>query len=98
MVNAVCKAEQPGREPTGGCSHRFTGAEEVQFDNSMETRNGVRLGDDCNRRMANYFLNRSSNALRALLGRLEVNPPEAGADETATAVGAVSFSIVVRGA
>jgi len=97
-MNAVCKADHAGRKPTGGYSQRFIGAEEVQFDNGMETRNGVRLGDDCNRRMANYFLNRSSNALRALLGRLEVNPPEAGADETATAVGAVSFSIVVRGA
>lgn len=42
------------------------------------------------------FLNKSSNALRASLGRIEVNPLDAGAGETLTAVGAVSFSIVVR--
>jgi hypothetical protein len=48
------------------------------------------------RRMASYFLNRSSNALRASLGRTEVKPPDAGAGETLTAVGAVSFSMVVR--
>lgn len=47
-------------------------------------------------RMASYFLNRSSNALRASLGRMEVKPPDTGAGETLTAVGAVSFSMVVR--
>ncbi len=36
----------------------------------------------------NYFLNRSSNALRASFGRIEVKPPEDGACETVTAVGA----------
>src|SRR4029077_12720495 len=48
------------------------------------------------RKMASYFLNRSSNALRASLGRMEAKPRDGDPGETVTVVGAVSFSIVVR--
>ena len=72
-----------------GRSERATGRRLKEETAATGVQNDAR-----NRR---YFLNRSSNAFRASFGLPDINPlEEDGAGEAVTAVGAVSFSTVVR--